>query len=155
MFKIAKIKEVIEDIVDYIANKYPKAKISCSGDDCLAAEGLGVYDVHGVPLPMCGSCAQRLENAIENTYEEEKLQPDNYLQGIAAAALFPVPGILLTFFFFMLGRVAGASGLLYFYLAQKGYTRAKGKLNKVGVFIISIISIIYTIAGTYISYVDI
>ena len=152
-FKIAKIKEVIEDITDYIANKYPEAKIACSGDDCLVSDGLDIYDVDGVPLPMCSSCVQRLENTIENTYEEEKLQPGNYLQGIMLAAFFSIPGIFLTFFFFILGRIAGISGIVYYYLAQKGYMQAKGKLNKIGVFIISGISIIYTAVGTYLSYV--
>ena len=69
------------------------------------------------------------------------------------AAFFSIPGIFLTFFFFILGRIAGISGLVYYYLAQKGYMQAKGKLNKIGVFIISGISIIYTAVGTYLSYV--
>ena len=102
---------------------------------------------------MCHSCAKRLENVIENEYEDFKLQPNNYFQGSIAAAVFSIHGILVTFILFLLGRIAGASGLIYFYFTQKGYIWAKGKMNKIGVLIISLISLVYTVVGVYLSYI--
>ena len=102
---------------------------------------------------MCSSCARRLETKIENAYEDFRLQPNNYLQGSIAAIVFSIPGILVTFILFLLGRIAGASGLIYFYLSQKGYVWAKGKMNKIGVLIISLISSVYTAVGVYLSYI--
>lgn len=152
-FKIAKIKEVIEDITKYSAEKYPQAKPKCCGDNCLSYTNLNIYEVDGIPLPMCAACAQKLERDIEDIYEQEKLQPNNYLIGFIAAAVFSIPGILVSFFFFMLGKLAAVAGLVYYILAQKGYAWAKGKYNKIGIIIISLISLLFTALGTYISYV--
>lgn len=152
-FKISKIKEVIDDITGYITQKYPQEKSKCSGDNCTATDGLNIFDVDGIPVPMCSSCAKRLETKIENAYEDFRLQPNNYLQGSIAAIVFSIPGILATFILFLLGRIAGASGLIYFYLSQKGYGWAKGKMNKIGVLIISLISLVYTVVGVYLSYI--
>lgn len=152
-FKISKIKEVIEDITGYIKQKYPQEKSKCSGDNCIETDGLNIFDIDGIPLPMCSSCAKRLETKIENAYEDFRLQPNNYLQGSIAAIVFSIPGILVTFILFLLGRIAGASGLIYSYLSQIGYVWAKGKMNKIGVLIISLISLVYTAVGVYLSYI--
>lgn len=153
--KISKIKEVIEDITKYIAEKYSQLKPKCCGENCLSDDNLNIYEIDGLPLPMCISCAQRLEKDIENSYEEVKLHPNNYLQGFIAAAIFSIPGILLSFFFFMLGKIMAVSGLVYYYLAQKGYVWASGKFNKIGIIIISLTSIIFTAVGTYFSYIGV
>lgn len=152
-FNIEKIKEVIEDITKYMSEKYPQLKIKCSGDNCFSNTELDIYEVNSVPLPMCTTCARRLVSSLERTYEEEKLQANNYIQGIIGAIIFSIPGILLTYFFFRLEKIAAASGFVYYYLAQKGYIWAKGKFNKIAVFILSIISLVYTALGILISYI--
>lgn len=154
-FKVEKIKEIILDITDYISQKYPDAKVQCCSENCSSTENLEIYDVDGAPIPLCPTCAQRVETEIENANEEERLVPNNYLQGTLMAAVFSIPGILLTFVIFLAGRIAGITGLLYYYLAQKGYVFAKGKLNKVGVVIISLVSLVYSAFGTFISYIGI
>lgn len=154
-FKVEKIKEIILDITDYISQKYPEAKVQCCGENCSSTAGIEVYDINGSPLPLCPNCAARIKNEIENANEEEKLVPNNYLQGSLMAALFSIPGILVTFLIFLAGRIAGFTGLIYYYLAQKGYAFAKGKLNKIGVLLISVISLVYSALGTLISYIGI
>ena len=152
-FKISKIKEIIDDLSDYFQTKYPESKPKCAGENCTAESNLDFYSVDGIPLPLCPSCIKRMENDAENALEEQKLQPDNYVKGAVFALLFSIPGILLTFILFMLGKIAGVSGLAYYYLSQKGYLWAKGKLNKIGVIIISLSSFIFTAIGTFVSYV--
>ncbi len=152
-FKIEKIKEVVQDIANYIKEKYPEEKPKCTGKDCQADSELEIYNIDGIPLPLCPSCAKKIESDIERAYEEESLKPNNYIQGLLGALTFPIPGIFLTYIFFMLGRIAAVSGIVYFFLAQKGYTWAKGKLDKIGILIISLSSIFYTIVGTFVSYV--
>ncbi|MCR5317527.1 MAG: VTT domain-containing protein [Treponema sp.] len=152
-FKIEKIKEVVQDIANYIKEKYPEEKPKCTGKDCQADSELEIYNIDGIPLPLCPFCAKKIESDIERAYEEESLKPNNYIQGLLGALTFPIPGIFLTYIFFMLGRIAAVSGIVYFFLAQKGYTWAKGKLDKIGILIISLSSIFYTIAGTFVSYV--
>lgn len=152
-FKISKIKEVIEDIANYFNEKYADRKPVCCGDNCNQTENLVFYDVDTVPVFFCPSCKMKLENRINNEYEELQEQPNNYLKGTAASILFSIPGHLVTFIFFWLGKIAAVSGLLYFFLAQKGFTWAKGKLNKIGVLIISLLSLINTVIGTFISYI--
>lgn len=151
-YKVSKIKEVIEDIANYISEKYPNSKVICVGDNCNSTE-VNIYEIEEVPMLMCSSCANRLQNEIENTYADENLLPNNYLIGFLFSAIFSIPGILLNFFFFLLGRISAVTGLFYYFLAQKGYLWAKGKLNKFGVMIISVTSLIFTALGTYVSYI--
>ena len=178
-FKISKIKEVIEDITDYMKNKYSNLMPKCCGDNCISNlgfntnpkngrvkalnevsldrtySGLSVYDIEGIPIPLCPSCANKLENLIETEKEDFEQQPNNYLQGTLLAILFSIPGIFVTFIFLLLGRIAAISGFAYFFLAQKGYMWAKGKMNKIGIIIISLISLLYTVIGMYVSYIAI
>lgn len=152
-YKVSKIKEVILDITDYVNKKYDGEKPKCTGENCTVSNNLEIFNVGKLPLPMCHDCIQRLQNKVDDSYEEFENEPNNYLQGSILAFIFALPGILLTFFFMILGRIAGISGFLYFFLAQKGYIRAKGKYNKIGVIIISAISFILTFVGTYLGYV--
>ena len=178
-FKISKIKEVIEDITDYMKNKYSNLMPKCCGDNCISNlgfntnpkngrvkglnevsldrtySGLSVYDIEGIPIPLCPSCVNKLENLIETEKEDFEQQQNNYLQGTLLAILFSIPGIFVTFIFLLLGRIAAISGLVYFFLAQKGYMWAKGKMNKIGIIIISLVSLLYTAIGMYVSYIAI
>ena len=120
-----------------------------------ADSGLSVYDIEGIPIPLCPSCVNKLENLIETEKEDFEQQQNNYLQGTLLAILFSIPGIFVTFIFLLLGRIAAISGLVYFFLAQKGYMWAKGKMNKIGIIIISLVSLLYTAIGMYVSYIAI
>lgn len=154
-FKISKIKEVIIDITSYFKDKFPEQKIRCFGENCSASENLSVYDIKKIPLPMCHECAAKLQNRFDSFYEELDEEPNNYVRGSIFAFLFSLPGIIVSFIFMMLGKILGISGILYFYLAQKGYLYGKGKQNKTGVCIYSAISFILTILGTGLGYVGI
>lgn len=154
-FNVSKIKEVIEDITNYIHQKYSDKKPKCCVDNCLSDYELSIIDLEGIPFPMCSACVKKIEFSIEQEYEEFNQQPNNYLQGAIGSFLFSIPGILITFIFFLLGRITAISGLVYFFLAQKGYMWAKGKMNKIGIIIISLISLFYTAIGMYVSYIAI
>ncbi|MBE6332748.1 MAG: hypothetical protein E7070_10655 [Bacteroidales bacterium] len=154
-FKVAKIKEIIEDIVGYIAAKYPNAEIKCSTCQNAATSDpeMGIYEIDGVPTPLCRACASKRQKEIDEAKEELENQPDNYIQGIGTAAAFSIPGILASILFFALGKIAAVSGLIYLFLALKGYTWANGKLNKTGLLIVSAISLFFSALGTWIAYV--
>ena len=151
-YKVSKIKEVIEDITNYIYEKYPSSKVICVGENCSSTE-ISIYELNEIPMLMCSSCADRLQNEIENNYSDADLLSNNYLKGFLFSAIFSIPGILLNLFFFLLGRISAVTGLFYYFLAQKGYLWAKGKFNKIGVLIISVTSFVFTVLGTYISYI--
>ncbi|MBR5696418.1 MAG: hypothetical protein IKX43_09375 [Paludibacteraceae bacterium] len=147
------IKEVIMGVTGYIADKYPEARINCSGTDCSCDNNLEVYEVNGLPIPMCAECAKKLGENIDEAYEEMERQPGNYLRGFLGASLFSIPGILVTFLLFMLGKIAALSGIVYYFLAQKGYIWFKGKFDKLGVAIVSLTSLLFVVIGTYLSYI--
>lgn len=151
--KVNIIREVIEGVTGYIADKYPEARINCSGTDCSCDNNLEVYEVNGFPIPMCAECAKKLGENIDEAYEEMERQPGNYLRGFLGASLFSIPGILVTFFLFMLGKIAALSGIVYYFLAQKGYIWFKGKFDKLGVAIVSLTSLLFVVIGTYLSYI--
>ena len=148
-----KIKEVIEGVTGYFADKYPEARLKCSGADCSCDSNLEVYEVDGLPMPMCAECAKKLGEDIDEAYEELERQPGNYLIGFLGAVLFSIPGILVTFLLFMLGKIAALSGIVYYFLAQKGYIWFKGKFDKLGVVIVSLTSLLFVVIGTYVSYI--
>lgn len=147
-----KIKEVLEDISGYIAEKYPEAKIQCYGKDCTETN-IDIYELSGVPVPLCEKCAKEMEKDFEKANIEEEAAPGNYLRGFLGASLFSIPGILVSFIFIMLGKIAAIAGFVYYYLALKGYSWAKGKFDKIGVLIISVTSLLFVVIGTYISVV--
>lgn len=151
--KVNIIREVIEGVTGYIADKYPEARINCSGTDCSCDNNLEVYEVNGLPIPMCAECAKKLGENIDEAYEEMECQPGNYLRGFLGASLFSIPGILVTFLLFMLGKIAALSGIVYYFLAQKGYIWFKGKFDKLGVAIVSLTSLLFVVIGTYLSYI--
>jgi hypothetical protein len=146
-----KIKEVIEDISGYYIGKYPEAKITCYGKDCTEETNIDIYELNGVPIPMCEKCAKELEKDLEKANIEEEAAPGNYLRGFLGAALFSIPGILVSFLFIMLGKIAAIAGFVYYYLALKGYSWAKGKFDKIGVLIVSVTSLLFVVVGTYLS----
>lgn len=146
-----KIKEVLEDISGYYIGKYPEAKITCYGKDCTEETNIDIYELSGVPVPLCEKCAKELEKDFEKANIEEEAAPGNYLRGFLGASLFSIPGILVSFIFIMLGKIAAIAGFVYYFLALKGYSWAKGKLDKIGVLIISVTSLLFVVIGTYIS----
>jgi hypothetical protein len=152
-FKVAKIGEIIDDLTDYSASKYPDAHHKCHCDGCTNYDSLQVYEVDGIPTPLCPECAKSLKaDAAEQNAAFDELA-NNYEQGALLAAVFSIPGILVSVLFYALGRLSSASGIVYFFLAMKGYTWAKGKLNKVGICIISLISLAFSALGTYVGFI--
>lgn len=152
-FKIEKIKEIILDITDYFSEKYPDAVLKCKGVNCESDSDIKVYHLDNSITLLCPSCANRIQQKMEEAYEEFENKPNNYLSGTIGALLCAIPGVIVTFIFFLLGKLAAVSGIVYYLLAQKGYTWFKGKFNKVGVIITGVISLVYTAAGTFVSYV--
>ncbi len=146
-------EKVIADLTDYFAQKYPDAKLRCMGTGCEEEENLSAYTINGSLTLLCPKCAKDIQSEIDEAYENEKKEPNNYLKGIIGAFLCAIPGILVAYIFMMLGKITALSGLVYFFLAMKGYTWFKGKLNKIGIIAVSIISILYAAFGTCISYV--
>lgn len=148
---IKKIKEVIDDITNYIFNKYPEGKILCSEDDC-SADAVVIYDSGGLPLPCCRACAENLRNRTKALYEKEKAENNNYIKGVIYAFFFCIPGILCNIFFGMLGKITGICGAVYYGLAREGFLEAKGKFNKIGIALVSVVSLLFSVFGAYVSY---
>lgn len=151
-YKISKIKEVIESVTGYIFEKYPDAKMKCASDGCNHDSAVEIYDVDGRPVPLCESCAKSIEQKMEIANQEFEQQENNYVSGTLGAVLFSIPGILVSVFFFLLGAISAIASLVYSFLAKKGYVWAKGKYNKVGVIIITFVTVLYTVLGTLVGY---
>ena len=153
-YKISKIKEVIEDMVNYMAEKYPDVPFKCSCSDCEADENtpVHIYELNGEPTPLCEKCAKEINQNFEVQNDAINHVPDNYLQGALAAAVASVPGILVSLLFYHMGKIAAVTGLVYYFLATQGYNWAKGKMDKIGVIIISAVSLAFSAIGTYVGY---
>lgn len=152
-FKIEKIKEIIMDITDYFYEKYPEAVLKCCGKDCESDTDIKIYNLGSSIVLLCPSCANKIQKSMDEAYEDFNNEPNNYLSGTIGALLCAIPGVIVTFIFFLLERLTALSGAVYYLLAMKGYKWLKGKFNKVGVLIVGIISLLYTAAGTFVSYI--
>ena len=150
-FNIKKIKEVIDDITNYIFNKYPEGKILCSEDNC-SADAVTIYNIGGFPLPLCRICAEKQRNRTKALYEKEKAENNNYIKGVIYALFFCIPGILFNIFFAMLGKIAGICGAAYYGLAREGFLEAKGKFNKIGIALVSFVSLLFSVFGAYVGF---
>ena len=155
-FKVAKIAEIIDDLTNHIANKYPDAHNRCQGNGCTHQheETVKVYEMDGVLLPLCSECAKEVAADFEQANADFNEQPNNYEQGALLAAVFSIPGLLFPVIMYALGRLSSLAGIVFFYLAMKGYLWAKGKMDRVGVCIIALISLAFSALGTYIGFLS-
>jgi hypothetical protein len=150
-YSTEKIKNLLNEFVNYFSNKYPDQKPQCQ--HCGQKNETDIYCINNVSLLICNDCYRQAEKNIQNENAEQQNAEKNYLLGFVGAILFSIPGILLTVLFFVfLERVAAASAVVYIILGTIGYKKFKGKMSPVGAVIIIIAGIIMVAVGITISY---
>lgn len=112
----------------------------------------GFVMVEGMALKYCGKCLSEAENSLEQRKEEYKSVENNYPRGILGAVLGALVGSIAWVVIGMLGYVAGIGGLAISFCAIKGYTMMKGKITKLAVVLICLISIAVMVLAQFLTY---
>ncbi|GMO69419.1 MAG: hypothetical protein Ta2A_17500 [Treponemataceae bacterium] len=150
-YSMKKIDAAIDELTAYFAQKYPEAQVRCTG--CGTEGAPDIYTNGHDTFLLCASCAA----AHQTRQNEERRQwqdaPNNYLAGFFAAALFSLPGMLLSAAIFVFAdRVAAICAVAYIFLANKGYHVVRGKVSRTGAFIVNGVGFVMTAVGTALAY---
>ena len=145
-----KIAALLDSVTDHFAKKYPGQNHACH--HCGTSAACDVYAGSGA-LYLCENCFSKEEENLYQARREYDETPGNYVPGFAGALLFAIPGVLLAVAFFVfLDTIAAASTVFCMVLAQKGYTRFKGKASPAGAFLVNAAGIVMTMAGIFAGY---
>jgi len=150
-YSIKKIKELLDELVNYFNNKYPAQKPKCQ--HCGQQNETDIYCINDASLLICNDCYNKAERAAQNENMEQNNIKGNYLFGFIGALLFAVPGILLTVLFLVyLNRLAAVSAVAYISLGIIGYVKFKGKKSPAGAVIVIIAALLMVGVGVIAAY---
>jgi hypothetical protein len=133
-------------------NLRPSMAGKCEGAYCTSRfyQDLTLTVVNGYPYAMCQSCIDSIDSIGKRAKEEYKQQPNNLLKGslygLGAAA---VGAIVWALVFIFLDRIGAAFAIFIFFMVAKAMDYAKTKRSFLSLFIASLISLLGSIAGTY------
>lgn len=109
---------------------------------CGAEYDVSSYDVNGAPHFLCSTCARQSINQME-AERQSKLSVDSNLPlGIIGALIGSLLGAALWVFIYQGGYIAGLAGLAIFGGAMKGYSILGKNVDRKGVVVCVIITII-------------
>ena len=115
----------------------------CSECGCEIIDSGSWVMVDGACHHVHGACAERVEQGIQESNQQEKLQrTGSYASGALGAFLGAALGAVVWAIVLYAGYVASIVGLLIGWLANKGYDLLKGKQGK-GKVVILILAIIF------------
>ena len=105
--------------------------------------------IDGIAHRMHGSCATRTEGEMDAAYEDEQQSPDtSYASGFLGALIGALIGSVAWAVIFTMGFVSAWIGFLIGWLAEKGYTRMRGKRGPGKVVILVLVTLIGVVLGT-------
>ena len=150
-YSTKKIKELLDEFVNYFGGKYPDQKPLCQY--CGEQSETQIYCLDNIPLLICDNCYRQNLRTVQNDNAERQNAPNNYLSGFFGAVLFSVPGIFLTIIFFVfLERLAAVSAVVYVMLGIIGYKKFKGKVSRTGSLTVMAAALIMVGVGMFIAY---
>lgn len=105
--------------------------------------------IDGIAHKMHGGCATRTEGELDAAYEEEQQSPDtSYASGFLGALIGALIGSVAWAVIFTAGYVSAWIGFLIGWLAEKGYTKMRGKRGPGKVVILVLVTLIGVALGT-------
>ncbi len=114
---------------------------------CGSPSGLGVYNINGRVEAMCTSCFGQVQVNLQQAQAAIKQKKANIPGGILGAFLGSLVGVALWIALYQMGYIAGIVGLVYTFLAMKGYQKFGGKLDKTGLILSLVIAAVMLFVG--------
>lgn len=109
---------------------------------CGAEYDVSSYDVNGAPYFLCSTCARQSLNQLE-AERQSKLSVDSNLPlGIIGALIGSLLGAALWVLIYQVGYIAGIAGIAIFLGAMKGYSILGKNVDRKGVVICALITVV-------------
>lgn len=106
--------------------------------------------INGICYPLHESCVQRVhESVLAKNEAEAQAETGNYVTGFLGALVGAMIGAVVWALVLNAGYVASLVGLLIGWLAEKGYTLAKGKNGKGKLWILILVILLAVALGTF------
>jgi len=120
-------------------------------ESCGTEAGLNLYQIDGFGHMFCSSCYSNVAGQIQQNALQKKQQGSgNILGGIVGALLGALIGAAVWILIYQLGYISALGGLVMVICSMKGYELLGGRLNKAGIAITCIISVLMLLFAEYI-----
>ena len=137
------LPKVMNECVDPVINYLISANYTSGCGNCGDyANPLSVYDINGQHHYICDTCAKEIEASLISNQQEMKMKKGNIVPGIIGALLGALIGAVLWVLIYKLGYIAGIAGAITAICAFKGYEMFAKHLDKKGVIISLVISVL-------------
>ena len=133
------INGVMEPILRYIAGQGYTSGCGCCGT---TGATLSCYQANNEILQMCEPCAVQMEQELKGNQKAVRAKKSNFVGGIAGALLGALLGSIVWIIIHRLGYIAGIAGLIMVVCAMKGYSMLGGTLDRKGVIISVVLSLV-------------
>lgn len=138
----------LKEITEYCRNN--GLVLSC--EMCDAEFDLSLYQIDGVSHLLCPSCYAGVSDRIrENMNQKARGGSGNLIGGIVGAFLGSLLGVLLWVLIYQLGYISAVAGAVMIICAMKGYEMLGGKLNKTGIIISCVLSVLMVLVAEQVS----
>lgn len=149
MGTMKKIREFLDFFIPILEEHHAtKADICAECGGQMAAPKW--IQVNGICYPVHESCAQRVQDAVtEGNEAKSTADSGNYFTGLIGALVGALLGAVVWALVLNAGYVASLVGLLIGWLAEKGYTLARGKQGRGKLWILVLAILLGVIIGTF------
>lgn len=142
------IKNIIDEVTTFAASN--EFRTVCEG--CKLERVTSPYQISNYPMFFCDSCHSQILSDIEAPKEKVKEKPQNLLFGIVGALIGSLLGVAVWVIVYSLGYIAAVCGFVLAVCTIKGYELLGGKLNKVGIAITFLLTLVMVYVATHLSY---
>lgn len=119
---------------------------------CGTENNLSLYHVDTDVHMLCGLCQTNVQGTLREVVPHEATAGNgNVPGGIIGAVIGALIGVAVWVIIYMGGYISAIAGIVMILCAFKGYKLLGGKLNKTGVFICCLISVIMVPVAEYLS----
>ena len=143
----AMIDRVVNGILDFLRTENAGSGCQLCGVDAYVSG----YNVNGSPHFLCSGCAQASINQMEAERQSKLNDQSNPALGLVGALIGSLIGVLCWVLIYQVGFIAGIAGVLIIMAAMKGYTILGKSLDKKGVIIATIISLLMVFVANELS----
>lgn len=149
-FSVKLLKRVVEITIKILQENNIKGSNKCH--KCNKNDKISFYHFKSNGLKLCNTCIAELNIEQQKKKEEYINEDKNYGKGILGFLLFGLPGIILGIILYIfLNRIAAVTALVICGLGFRGYLFFGGKNGKFTAAIVSILTIIYVIIGSFLN----
>lgn len=143
-----KILEILNTLIEEVSMNSLRTCCPCCGE---IAE-ITPFLINDMLIPCCDSCKIETKNSIANARESVKQIKSNVIGGIIGAFLGSLIGVALWIVVAQLGYISSLCGAVLTVCTIKGYQLFGGKLDKKGIFLTIVITILMVFVSAYLSF---